>query len=78
MSVVMLTKTPLQANMSYIQAGRDRFESGIPPDLSAALFGQTRRGHFTLRNPTTMGLLGARRQMFPCLLVQLLYCLGLP
>ncbi len=30
MSVVMLTKTPLQANMSYIQAGRDRFESGIP------------------------------------------------
>lgn len=30
MSVVMLTKTPLQANLSYTQAGRDRFESGNP------------------------------------------------
>jgi hypothetical protein len=30
MSVVTLTKTPLQANLSYTQAGRDRFESGNP------------------------------------------------
>ena len=62
MSVVMLTKTLVQ--ICHIQAGRDRFESGIPADCQV-LFGQTRRGHFTLRNLTTMGYL-SQTTMFPC------------
>lgn len=56
MSVVMLTKTPLQANMSYIQAGRDRFESGIPAGSVSGLVWADKAGTLYLEESDDDGV----------------------
>ncbi len=56
MSVVMLTKTPLQANMSYIQAGRDRFESGIPAGSVSGLVWADKAGALYLEESDDDGV----------------------
>ncbi len=56
MSVVMLTKTPLQANMSYIQAGRDRFESGIPAGSVSGLVWADKAGTLYLEESDDDGI----------------------
>jgi hypothetical protein len=52
----MLTKTPLQANMSYIQAGRDRFESGIPAGSVSGLVWADKAGTLYLEESDDDGV----------------------